>query len=394
MMDLHPLPSHVILAVLLLGVCRTAEGGSLQHDPADTTRDVPRLVLKDHTREVDAILTPLAHNGGPGACLLVMCHDSILCARGYGLADAEAREPITPRTNFRLASISKQFTAMAVVLLARDGKLALDDPARRYLPELPAFADHVTLRHILTHTSGLWAYEDLIPESQTVQVTDRDVLALLRNSDSTYFPSGSGYRYSNTGYALLALIVERVSGMTYSGFLKERIFVPLGMAGTVAHVAGSTSVGQRAFGYSERSFLRSHWFERTDQSLTSAVLGDGGIYSSAEDLRRWYRSLEMGGLAGDPWQKAIETPGLLTNGQSAGYGLGWEVKEYRGMPSLSHGGSSIGFSHAVRRIPANGFVAVLLTNQNDVPAFTFLDRIVDLWYPPITAGSPNPPPRE
>ncbi len=281
----------------------------MQHDGADTTRDLPRLVLKDRTREVDAILTPLAHSDGPGACLLVMHHDSVLYARGYGLADVEAREPVTTATNFRLASISKQFTAMAVVLLARDGKLALDDPVRRYLPELPAYADPVTLRHLLTHTSGLMAYEDLIPESQTVQVSDRDVLELLRNSDSTYFPPGSGYRYSNTGYALLALVVERVSGVPYPRFLKERIFLPLGMSGTVAHVAGSTAVGHRAFGYSERSFLWSHWFERTDQSLTSAVLGDGGIYSCAEDLRRWYRSLELGGPAGETWQKVIEKPG-------------------------------------------------------------------------------------
>jgi CubicO group peptidase (beta-lactamase class C family) len=393
MMMVHPRAVGVVAASIAIAELLVA--GTLGH--AVPGSDAPvhpvRLVLMDHAREIDSLVAPLVHDAGPGVCVLVMQHDSVLFSRAYGLADVEARQPITTRTNFRLASVTKQFTATAIVLLAREGKLSLDVPVRTYLPELPACAAPVTLRHLLTHTSGLVAYEDVMPDSQSVQLHDRDVLTLLEHVDSTYFIPGSAYRYSNSGYAVLALVVERVSGMSFSRFLKERMFVPLGMNRTVAFEEGKNSVGERAYGYSERSFLWFHWYTRTDQSLTSAVLGDGGIYSSVEDLRKWYRSLETAELVGPAWQKQIETTAILPDGHPVGYGLGWEVQEYHGMPSLAHGGSSIGFSHAVRRIPADGFTAILLTNQNSVRAFTVLDRVVDLWYSPPTGGSPNPPPR-
>ena len=159
---------------------------------------------------------------------LVIRDGRVILRRAYGMANLERHVAATPETDYRLASVSKQFTAMAIMLLARDGKLRYDQPIREILPELPTGAQSVTVRRLLNHTSGLPDYEDLIPDSQTVQVSDRDVLALLARKDTLYFPAGTQYRYSNSGYVLLGLIVERVSGLSFPAFLRTRIFQPLG----------------------------------------------------------------------------------------------------------------------------------------------------------------------
>ncbi|HET7844911.1 MAG TPA: serine hydrolase domain-containing protein, partial [Xanthomonadales bacterium] len=186
----------------------------------------------------------------PGAALLVLRDGKPLVARGYGYADVATRVPVTPRTNFRLASVTKQFTAAAILLLVEDGKLALDDPLRKWLPSLPVEADAITLRQLLTHTSGLVDYEDVMDPADTRQVLDADVLRLLEGEHRLYFAPGSQWRYSNSGYALLALVVERASGMRFPEFLRTRIFAPLGMNGTLARQDGGPPVANRAYGHS------------------------------------------------------------------------------------------------------------------------------------------------
>ncbi|HEY4955860.1 MAG TPA: serine hydrolase domain-containing protein, partial [Gemmatimonadaceae bacterium] len=224
---------------------------------------------------------------GPGASLLVVRDGKPIIRRSYGLANLETGTAATPETNYRLASLTKQFTATAILLLVQDGKLTLDDRIRKWLPSLPSAFDSVTITHLLTHTSGSVAYEDLIPEGTKTQLHDADVLRLLESQDSTYFKPGSGYRYSNSGYSLLSLIVEHASGMRFSRFLNDRIFVPLGMTHTVAYEEGVSTVANRAFGYT----MKNGTWTRKDQSLTSAVLGDGGIYSSIDDLAKWDAAL-------------------------------------------------------------------------------------------------------
>src|SRR5690606_39139381 len=204
----------------------------------------------------------------PGASVLVLRDGQPLVRRGWGLADLEAGIPAGPHTNYRLASVTKQFTAAAVLLLAEDGRLSLDDPVRRWLPSLPPAADAVTLRHLLAHTSGLIDYEDLMGDDWQGQIRDAGVLELLEKQDRLYFPAGKIGRYSNGAYALLALIVEKASGLDYPVFLEQRIFAPLGMHDTIAYVAGGPEVPNRAWGYSQ---VDGAW-QRTDQSTTSAVL--------------------------------------------------------------------------------------------------------------------------
>lgn len=364
----------------------------------DAVEDRPAMA------EADARLQRYAGNV-PGAALLVLRDGEPVVRRGVGLADLAAGTPVTPATNFRLASVSKQFTAAAVLLLAQDGRLRLDDPVRRWLPALPANADGVTLHHLLSHTSGLHDYEDIMAADFAGQVRDADVVCLLatgapcadagthnatagfaadaaakppasRGPDpaaatvsaaaagipaAPYFAPGSAYRYSNSGYALLALVVEQASGQRCPDFLRERIFVPLGMAGTLAHVNGVNDVNDRAFGHS----ADGDGWRRSDQSTTSAVLGDGGIYSSIDDLAKWDAALYDDRLLSDASRALAFSPQTATpTGEAdvAAYGYGWRLD---GEGLLWHSGETIGFRNVILRWPAERLSVVLLSNRND-----------------------------
>ena len=296
---------------------------------------------------------------GPGASLLVLRDGEAVVRRGYGLSDLEAGTEAGPATNYRLASVSKQFTAAAVLLLAQDGKLSIDDPVRRWLPSLPPAADAITLGHMLSHTSGLIDYEDLMGDDWQGQIRDAGVLELLEKQDRLYFPAGSAYRYSNGAYALLALIVEKASGLDYPAFLEQRIFEPLGMHDTIAYVAGGPAVPNRAWGYSR---VDGAW-QRTDQSTTSAVLGDGGIYSSIDDLARWDAALYDDRLLTDASRALAFSPQSKVTGEpyDASYGFGWRITG----DTLWHSGETIGFRNVIVRWPQQRLTVVLLSNRND-----------------------------
>jgi CubicO group peptidase (beta-lactamase class C family) len=349
-----------VAAALLLSFlvgCATGGGGGRSH---------PALAI-------DALLAEYAGPAVPGASVIVIENGRVILRRAYGMADLERHVAATPETDYRLASVSKQFTAMAIMLLARDGKVRYDQPVREILPELPAAAERVTLRHLLNHTSGLPDYEDLIPDSQTVQVSDRDVLALLARKDTLYFPAGSTYRYSNSGYVLLGLIVERVSGVSFPEFLRARIFAPLGMTASVAHVEGVDTVPHRAYGYSPAG----GGFTRTDQSVTSATLGDGGIYTNVDDLVRWDQALYGETLVDAGTLRLATTPPSLPGGAETQYGFGWFVDTYRNERRWRHTGETSGFRNAIQRFPGRRFTVIVLTNRNGGEPSSVAERIAD-----------------
>jgi CubicO group peptidase (beta-lactamase class C family) len=324
----------------------------------DRYYDVPVTAPPTRDAAIDTLMQRY-EGEAPGASLLVLKDGAAVVARGYGRADLARDIEAGPATAYRLASVSKQFTAAAILLLAQDGKLGIDDPARKWLPSLPDAAAAITLRQLLTHTSGLIDYENLMQEPYDGQIRDAGVLALLEKENRLYFASGSAYRYSNSGYALLALVVERASGMAYQDFLRSRIFRPLGMAGSLAYVAGGPEVPQRAFGHSE---INGRW-ERTDQSSTSAVLGDGGIYSSIDDLARWDAALYDDRLLSDASRAQAFAPHVKVTGEGfdAHYGFGWRITG----DTLWHSGETIGFRNVIVRWPAQRLTVVLLTNRND-----------------------------
>lgn len=304
----------------------------------------------------------------PGASVLVVRDGQVVFRKSYGLANLEERVAATPDTNYRLASVTKQFTAAAILLLSKSGKLSLDDSITKYL-ELPEYANAITIRHLLTHTSGLLAYEDLIPDGMTRQLKDADVLAFLAKQNATYFSPGTHYRYSNTGYAFLALMVERVSGQRFADFLRDNIFKPAGMNATVAFEEGISTVPRRASGYS-RSELGWH---RTDQSLTSAVLGDGGIYTSTDDLVHWIAWLESG-----RFDEAL-VPATATDDPTVRYGFGWRISEHGGQRVVSHTGETIGFRNAIVRFPERHLAVVILTNRNEGAPYRTAIEIADMF---------------
>ena len=308
------------------------------------------------TPKVDALLHNYAGDV-PGAAVLVLRDGRPVVRASYGLADLETGTPTTPETNYRLASVTKQFTAASILLLAEDGRLTLDDRGRTWLPSLPKAAETVTIRHLLTHTSGLIDYEDVIPESFAAQLHDADVLRLLETQDRTYFRPGTGYRYSNSGYALLALIVQHASGKTFAKFLRERIFQPLGMFNTVAYEEGISTVNNRAFGYTQEA---GRW-NRTDQDPTSAVLGDGGTYSSIDDLAKWDAALYDGRLLQPSSLRAAFAPATHTDDPEIEYGYGWRITG----ETLWHSGESVGFRNVIVRYPKRHLTVVVLTNRNE-----------------------------
>ena len=328
----------------------------------------------DHTSAIDALFTRWISADAPGASVIVIHKGSPIFAKGYGLADLEQRVPCSTNTNFRLASVTKQFTAMAVLMLAERKRLSLDETLAEYFPEFPLYGQTITVRHLLTHTSGLLDYEDAIPTGTTLPVLDQDVLRILMRQNGTYFPPGTKYRYSNSGYALLALIVEQRGGLTFARFLRQHIFAPLKMPNTLAYEQGLSAVPNRAFGYSPTD----HGFQRADQSLTSSVLGDGGVYSSVLDLARWDAALYTTRLVRHKTLQHAFAPMVPTDRPGRSYGFGWYVGEYRGLKEIGHSGETRGFRTRIARFPERKFTVIILANRSDAVLDELPHRIADV----------------
>ena len=340
---------------------------------------------------IDDLMRPYT-GAVPSASVLVL-RDGVPVLRGsYGLANLEEKIAATPQTNYRLASMTKQFTASAILLLAEDGKLSLDDRARQWLPTLPMVADAITIRNLLTHSGGLIDYEDIMPESPAVpatpasssalpptsaeviddpskQLRDLDVLHLLEKTDHLYFAPGTSYRYSNGGYSMLALIVEKASGKTFQDFLHERIFQPLAMHDTLAYVREGPPVPRRAYGY---AFEKGKWV-RTDQSLTSAVLGDGGVYSSIDDLAKWDAAAYDDRLLSEASRRLAFTPWTKTDDPAVRYGFGIRLTG----DTQWHSGETIGFRNVMVRWPQQHLTVVVLTNRDDPEPYRLALKIAE-----------------
>jgi CubicO group peptidase (beta-lactamase class C family) len=340
--------------------------------------------ISQAARVIDALMR--AYQGDvPGACVAVLRDGAAIFQRAYGLADVENRIAATPATNFRLASITKQFTAAAILLLAEDGCLTIDDPVRLWLPALPDAADGMTVRHLLTHASGLIDYEDLLPRETSRQWRDHEVLSFLEAVNRSYFPPGTGFRYSNSGYVLLALIAARAAGTDFASLLAKRVFQPLNMRNTLAHEAGISVAAHRAYGYSAAGLS---WI-RTDQSPTSATLGDGGVYSSIDDLAKWDAALYDGRLLRAESLRLAFAPTTATPDPAVQYGFGWRISG----EALWHSGESIGFRNVIVRYPRNRFTVIVLTNRDDPPPYPTALEIANALMPgldaaPTASGAP------
>ena len=255
----------------------------------------------------------------------------------------------------------RSYREMCIMILKEQGKLRYDETLTDIFSEFPEYGRGITIWQMLNHTSGLIDYASVIPEDATEQIKDADVLQLMMEQDSTYFPPGQEYRYSNSGYALLAMVVQRRSGETFAEFLDKHIFTPLRMNNTVAYEKGLTEVVERAFGY--RTINGK--LVMKDQSLTSAVLGDGGIYTSLADYMKWDCALYTEELVSAEALKEAFTPGVSfnpENGQEFGYGFGWRIRKIEGRKVIFHSGRTSGFMNFVVRIPGEHLTFLFLSN--------------------------------
>lgn len=382
--------NRALLAVLSLVLASAAL--------AQSSGDLMDSTLKT---KIDGVFAPLIRGNEPGAAMLVRKDGRIVFASGYGVRDLRSLAKIDANTNFRLASCTKQFTAMATMLLVHDGKLRYDEPLTEVFREFPAYGKAITIRHLLNHVSGLVDYESLMEQqernsgahwSEQNQIQDGEVLALLKQQSSTVFPPGTQWAYSNSGYVLLGLVVARVSGKSFGDFLRERIFAPLQMNGTLAYERGKNEVANRAYGHSREDDL----WKQTDQSSTSATLGDGGVYSSIADLAKWDEALARHTLLSEAEMQPAITPVKLSGGAKpkwprdsdrpegtpVAYGFGWFLDPYRGHARMWHYGDTRGFHTYLERFVDDRVTIVVLCNRTDLDPEALAAKIAALIFSP------------
>ena len=360
------------LLIISVTICLTAAGLAGSGLKSKSLMENQKLAKQE---SLDKYLSGLISKGEPGLAAAVLKNGQPAIIYTAGVVDVKSLQPITARSNFRLASVTKQFTATAIMLLARDGHLRYDQSLRDYFPDFPPYGQAMTIRQLLTHTSGLPEYEDLVPEADPAkeiedqQITDRQVLELLKQLKAGDFPPGEEWRYSNSGYVLLGLIIEKASGQSFAEFLHDRIFAPLGMETTVLYERNKNTVQSRAYGHTRVS---GRW-QIKDQSLASATRGDGRIYSSVEDLIKWDQAWRDESLLTNDEKKLALTPVKVRgkgpvdpDGRPAAYGFGWFLNPWEGHPRAWHYGETTGFRTTIQRFYEDGLTVIILANRDDL----------------------------
>lgn len=334
--------------------------------PAGANLASERPATSSLKSRVDAVFAAWNRPDSPGCALGVVQNGKLVFQQGYGRANLEHDIPITSSTVFYIASASKQFTAASILLLARQGKLSLDDGIQKYLPELPPYDSPVTIRHLMHHTSGINDYFELFTLSgQRLDDvhSEEEILEMLARQKSLGFKPGEYFLYSNSGYFLLGVIVRRASGKSLAQFAEEQIFKPLGMSHSLFHDSRTRLVKNRAHGY----------FSGKDGEFRNYLtqfdgVGDGGLMTTVEDLFRWNQALEQGTLAGKDFAATLLAPGRLNNGQTLNYASGLMSNSFRGLQTVSHGGSFIGFRSELLRFPEKRLSVICLCNHNAIDA--------------------------
>jgi CubicO group peptidase (beta-lactamase class C family) len=331
---------------------------------------------EEQIAEIDQIFAPWDKSDSPGAALAVIKDGDIAYERGYGASNLEHGIPMTPDSIFHVASMSKQFTATCVALLAADGALSLDDDVRRHLPELPDYGPKITLRHMLHHTSGLrdhWGLQAMAGWRDDDLITGEDVLEIVRRQKALNFPPGTEHLYSNSGYSLMATIVKRVTGITLRQFAQERIFGPLGMTRTHFHDDHNEIVPGRTQAYQQR---KDGTFRISNPVFDT--VGTTSLHTTVRDFARWDRNVDRPTVGDAALMALLQTPGTLRHGTPIAYALGLWVSPYRGVTVVEHSGGDAGYRSHYLRVPAHGLSVVVLANIPEVRPPARARRVVDV----------------
>jgi len=291
-----------------------------------------------------------------GGILLIHEGETIL-KKSYGHADLENEIQSSSNTNYRLASITKQFIAFAILLLEENNSLDLSDTLPKYFPEYPAYGKEITVEDLLQHLSGIPDYARLTPDSTTLQLSDFNALQLLLDESEADHGRRTVYEYSNSGYVLLGLIIEQASGQTLRSYLRDHIFSPLNMPQSMMYERGLNNPSFRAYGHVSENDM----WHKDDQSIYSALRGDGGIYSSLDDLETWVKALDEKKLLSEKSYKLMYAP---PEDVDTIYALGWRVDSLDGRIRYRHSGSTKGFRNDMHRLPESNSAVVILTNDS------------------------------
>jgi len=354
-------------------------------EPSASNHDAAQL-LRERTDKVFAAWDSTVR---PGCALSVMRDGQILYKRGYGMADLDHDVPITAETVFHVASISKQFTAAAIVLLAQDGKLSLDDEVHKYIPELPDFGVPITIRHLIYHTSGLrdqWNLLGLAGWRYSLDlITDDDVMDLMSRQKDLNFKPGEKHVYCNTGYTLLAQIVKRVSGQSFREFTTRRIFEPLGMKSTHFRDDHAEIVKHIAYGYEEGQGRNVYRLSVTNFDTVGAT----SLLTTVEDLARWDENFYHPIVGGPRMVEQQLQRGRLNSGKEIEYAFGLQHGKYRGLATVDHGGSDAGYRADLLRFPAQHFSVACLCNQAETRPGELTRKVADIY---LAEQLKEPPP--
>lgn len=327
---------------------------------------------------IDKIFEVWDRPDSPGGSIGVAYRGEVVYRRGYGMANLEYGIRNRPETVFESGSVAKQFTAAAIALLALDGKLSIDDPVRKYIPELPDFGTPIRIRHFLNHTSGLrsqWPMLTLEGRPPTLAVhTVNEILELVSGYKELNFKPGDEYLYNNTGFTLLSVVVERVSGKKFNEFCQERLFKPLGMTHTRWRDDFTSIVENRATAYRR---LPNGEF-RTNMPFTN-VIGNGGLLSTIDDYLIWNANLDNPRVGGRAMVDMMETRGKLNDGFVIEYAMGLNVTGYRGIREVSHGGSTAGYQTFLARWPTEQLSVVVLCNTTGTNPGGYAHQVADLF---------------
>jgi CubicO group peptidase (beta-lactamase class C family) len=391
------MPARIVAVAMAILCVLASRGGSADADasPAATPME----------RAVDQLFAQWAGSGTPGASIAVIENGKIIYSKGYGSANLEHGVPNSPATVFHLASISKQFTAFAIYLLAQDGKLSLDDDVRKYVPKLNDFGKAITIRQLLHHTSGMrdqWELLALAGWRLEDKITDDDVAHLLFQQTELNFAPGDQFLYSNSGYTLLAMVVKQVSGKALPEFAKERIFDPLGMAHT--HFQGDYGivVKDRAYSYARQpekgpspssalSATSSMYGKYQYVALSYSTVGPSSLFSTLGDLARWDENFYTGEVGGPPLLAQMQEKGKLNNGKEIDYASGLVIGQYRGLRTVEHSGGDAAYRTNILRFPDQRFSVVLLANAGDVRPATLSFKIADIYLKDRLEPTPDKP---
>ncbi len=336
-----------------------------------------RQVQGSLTDQIDARFEHLTRSNSPGLAMVVVRNGEVVLRRGYGLANLEHQIPITPSTVFDIASVSKQFTGLAISILVEEGTISLEDDVRDYIPELADFGHTITIDHLVHHTSGIrdwpgtlgvagWRMDDVISFDQ--------ILSFAFNQGDLNFVPGAEYTYSNTGFNLLAEVVARATGQSFRQWTWENLFEPLGMTSTHFHDDHTEVVPSRANGYSRGPGGTWH---AVPNGLTA--LGSSSLYTSVDDLAKWVMNFDDPKAGSPSALERMKTRGVLNDGSRIGYAFGVNIGEYRGLPTVSHGGSWAAFRTALIHFPEQDFGVVVLANHTPFDPTSTAFRIADLY---------------